>query len=56
MLIKNLNRWRGYKTETFYMGVNIADHFMSKLAMRKQKVPNLVLVGITTLFLAAKVE
>ena len=56
LLLEDINTKRGYKLETFYLGVNIADHYLMKLALEGREAPHLVLLGVTSLFLAAKLE
>ena len=56
LLIEDLQKSRDYKLETFYLGVNIADHYLMKLAVLGQKAPCLVHLSATALLLAAKFE
>ena len=55
-LIEDLNTKRNYKLETFYLAVNIADHYLMNLALEGREAPDLVLLGTTSLLLAAKIE
>ena len=55
-LIEDLNTMRKYKLETFYLAVNIADHYLMNLALYGKAAPDLVLLGTTSLFIAAKIE
>ena len=36
ILMEDINKKRRYRLETFYMGVNIADHYLMKLAIEDQ--------------------
>ena len=55
-LIEDLNTIREYKLESFYLAVHIADHYLMSLALNKKAAPDLILLGTTSLFLAAKIE
>ena len=54
--IEDLWKSRKYKIETFYLAVNIADHYLMKLASLNRVAPCLVHLGTTALLLAAKIE
>jgi len=54
--MEDINNLRGYKMETFILGVNIADHYLMKLASDGKKAPNQYILGSTALFIAAKYE
>lgn len=56
LLMEDLNQSRGYKLETFYLAVNIADHYLMKMAISENEAPCLVLLGTTSLLVAAKIE
>ena len=56
LLVEDLNEQRSYKLETFYLAVNIADHYLMKLALSDSSSPDLILLGTTSLLLAAKIE
>ena len=55
-LIEDLNLFQEYKLETFYLAVSIADNYLKRLAISNQKAPCLALLGVTCLFIAAKIE
>ena len=54
LLMEELWRLRDYRLETLYLSVSIADNYLMKLATTNQKAPCLVTLGMTCLFLAAK--
>ena len=56
LLIEDINTYRGYKLETFFLASSIADHYLMQLSFRDKKPPNLILISIASLFIAAKME
>ena len=56
LLIEDISDYRGYKVDTFYLASNIADHYLMQIYRTNKQVPNLILLSITSLFIAAKME
>ena len=56
MMMEKLNDMQNYKLETLFLAVSIADRYLLRLARRQQEAPCLVLLGVTTMLLAAKLE
>ena len=56
ILIEDLQKGRGYKLESFYLAVSIADHYLSTLGLRGMSVPCLLTLAVTSLLIAAKIE
>lgn len=54
--IEDLWKSRNYKIDTFYLAVNIADHYLAQMARQYCISPCLVHLGTTALFIAAKIE
>ena len=55
-LIESLHRAKNYRLDTLYLAVNIADRYLSNLSQRGQPSPNLVLLTVTSLMIAAKAK
>ena len=55
-LIKDLQRFKSYKLETFYRAVSIADHYLMELARRGEFAPNMIYLGVVSLIIAIKLE
>ena len=47
---------RKYGIETFYLAVNVADHFLSNMARMSRPAPCLLTLAVTSLLIAAKIE
>ena len=56
LLIEDIKTFRDYKLDTFYLASSIVDHYLMQLSFRDKKPPNLILISITSLFIAAKME
>ena len=55
-LIEQLHSLKGYRLETLYLAVSIADRYLNQLFQRDLQAPNLVTLSITALMLAAKLN
>lgn len=53
-LIENLHTQKKYRIETLYLAVNIADRYLIKTFASGKPVPNLVLLALTSIMIAAK--
>jgi len=56
LLIEEIASIKGYKELTVYLAVNIADRYLAQLARTTQPVPSIVILGITCLLLAVKMN
>ena len=56
ILIEDLQKSRGYKSDTFYLAVNIADNFLFKRAQEDQPAPCMLTLAVTSVIIAAKIE
>ena len=56
MLIEELTALKDYRTETLYLAVSLADRYLQKLAHQKKEAPCLILLAVTCVLIAAKVE
>ena len=56
ILIEDLHRHKGYKIDTLFLAVSIADRYLVNMAVEGQKAPCLVTLGVTCLLMAAKLE
>lgn len=56
ILIEDLQKSRGYKPDTFFLAVNIADNFLSKRARENRPAPCLLTLAVTSVIIAAKIE
>ena len=52
-LIRELHRKKGYRLETLYLAVSIADRYLCNL---RKRAPCLVLLSVASLLLAAKLN
>lgn len=55
-LIQGLHRKKGYRLETLFLAVSIADRYLSHRAEQGQRAPCAVLLAVTSLLLAAKLN
>lgn len=53
-LIEKLHTQKKYRLETLYLAVNVADRYLINVIARGQAVPNLVLLALTSIMIAAK--
>ena len=53
-LIQELHRVKSYAEDTFYLAVSIADRYLTVLATKGQKAPNLIQLSTISILLAAK--
>ena len=53
-LIQELHRVKGYAEDTFYLAVSVADRYLTVLATKGQKAPNLIQLATISILLAAK--
>lgn len=56
VLITDLHRAKGYKTETLFLAYSVADRLLASYMRRNAKEPNLVHLATISLLLAAKLE
>ena len=56
VMMQELNDLQQYKLETLFLAVSIADRYLLFLANRSEEAPCLVLLGVTSMMLAAKLE
>ena len=56
MLIEELTALKDYRTETLYLAVSLADRYLSRLAHRRAAAPCLILLAVTCILIAAKME
>ena len=56
LLIEELNREEKWKEETLYLAVSIADRYLIHLAIKGLRAPCLIVLSVTCLLLAAKIE
>ena len=56
IMMESLHKMHNYKLETLFLAVSIADRYLLYLANRATEAPCLVLLGITAMMLAAKLE
>ena len=55
-LIEQLQSLKGYRLETLYLAVSIADRYLNQLFQRSLQAPNLVTLSVTAIMLAAKLN
>ena len=55
-LIESIHSAKNYRVDTLYLAVNIADRYLANLSQRGQPSPNLVLLAVTSLMIAAKAK
>ena len=51
-----MNNVKSYKLETLYLAVSLADRYLVNIAIRGEKAPCLINLGITCILMAAKLE
>ena len=56
ILIIDLHKAKGYKTETLFLACSIADRFLYRYMKKDLREPNLVHMSTISLLLAAKLE
>lgn len=56
VLIEDLQKCKGYKLETFYLGVQIADHYLMKQAIHRRSAPCMIRLAAASLLIAVKLE
>ena len=56
MLIDKIAKLKDYKEETFFQAVSLADRYLVHVAVLGRKMPSLMLLGVTTTLMAAKLE
>ena len=56
ILIEDLQKSRGYKLETFYLAVSIADNYLIIMDTYNMEAPCLLTLAVTSLLIAAKIE
>ena len=56
LLIKQINEYMGYREETFYQAVGMADRYLGMLSVYHFEAPSLVSLGFVCIILAAKVN
>ena len=55
LLIEDLHTLKEYKPETLYVAASIVDHYIIQLPFDSE-LPDLIELGVTSLFIAAKIE
>lgn len=55
-LIEQLQSLKGYRLETLYLAVSIADRYLNQLFQRSLQAPNLVTLSVAAIMLAAKLN
>ena len=56
-LIEELHSCKDYRLETFFLAVSLADRYLVYTAAAEdEKAPSLILLAVTCLLLAAKLE
>ena len=55
-MLKDLQKFKSYKLETFYLAVSIADHYLMVLALKGEAAPNMIYLGVASLIIAIKLE
>ncbi len=54
--MEELHSIKGYRELTLYLSVNIADLYLSSLLLKGEPAPNMVILGVTSLLLAVKMN
>lgn len=54
--IEELHALRGYRNDTFYLAINIADKYLAVLAQNGSAAPNVIVLGVVSLLLAVKIN
>ena len=55
-MMRDLQKFKSYKVETFYLAVSIADHYLMVLARKGEVAPNMIYLGVVSLIIAIKLE
>ena len=55
-MMKDLQKFKSFKLETFYLATSIADHYLMVLATRSEAAPNMIYLGVVSLIIAIKLE
>lgn len=53
-LIEQIHQMKGYRYETLFLAVNIADRYLAMLAVLHKETPSLIELGVISIMLAAK--
>ena len=56
MLIEEFNNLKGYKTDTLYLAVSLADKYLVNIAVKGEKAPCLISLAVVCILMAAKME
>ena len=56
LLMEKLHLIKGYRENTLYLAVNIADKYLSTSAKKAMPAPDIVTLGVVSLLLAAKMN
>ena len=56
ILIDKIAKLKDYKEETFFQAVSLADRYLVHVAVLGRKMPSLMLLGVTSILMAAKLE
>ena len=56
MLIEYMNNCKGYKIETLYLAVSLADRYLVNMAISGEEAPCLISLGMICILIAAKLE
>ena len=56
ILIDKIAKIKDYKEETFFQAVSLADRYLVHVAVLGRKMPSLMVLGVTTILMAAKLE
>ena len=55
-LIEQIHQMKGYRAETLFLAVNIADRYLALLAVMHGVTPSLIELGVISIMLAAKIN
>lgn len=55
-LIEEIHALKGYREQTFYSAVAIADRYLMRLAQKGLPAPSIITLGVVALLLSAKVN
>ena len=56
LLIEQLHELKGYKIETFYTAVSLADRYLSKISSQGRSLPCLISLAAVCMLMGAKLE
>ena len=56
LLVEELYEMKGYKIETLFLAVNLADRYLVYVSFSEAEVPCLIALAVTCVLLAAKLE